>query len=228
MALSLCIEAAAADWLAASSLPWQQLVTFGPAGFECYARLRFLADPAFNGQAEADVERGAGPSDGDLLRRALTLLAGHTLTPQECYFCLWDGFGDLFGGGTDLADDDLLTPTGPPLPDARPGLAPHPTPAMQVVAPTVVVPHRAYWLFRGPLTEAGDWGAASPWPDCDAAQMPAPAFAWPADRAWCVANDVDPHWAGIGAGRRAIEALIADPQLDVVLADPAGPQPAYA
>jgi hypothetical protein len=50
--------------------------------------------------------------------------------------------------------------------------------------------------------------------------MPDPAFIWPADRAWCVANAVDPHWAGIGADVSAIDELLADPRLDVVRANP--------
>ena len=59
------------------------------------------------------------------------------------------------------------------------------------------------------------------------ARVPAPAFVWPADHAWCVASDVDPHGAGIGAGRPAIAALTAAPDLDVVPARPDGPQPTY-
>jgi hypothetical protein len=57
--------------------------------------------------------------------------------------------------------------------------------------------------------------------------MPSPAFIWPADHAWCVADDVDPHWAGIGAGTAAVDALVSDPRLDVVRADPAREQPFY-
>ena len=54
-----------------------------------------------------------------------------------------------------------------------------------------------------------------------------PAFVWPADQSWCIANDVDPHWAGIGADTSAIEDLVADPRLDVVVADPEEVQPYY-
>ena len=60
------------------------------------------------------------------------------------------------------------------------------------------------------------------WPD-----LPDPAFVWPADHAWCLANDVDPHWAGIGADASAIDDLVADPRLDVVPADPRLRQPSY-
>jgi len=57
--------------------------------------------------------------------------------------------------------------------------------------------------------------------------MPNPAFIWPADRSWCVADDVDPHWAGIGADRSAIDQLLADPRLDIVRADPREDPPHY-
>jgi hypothetical protein len=40
----------------ASERPWQQLVGFGPEGFPAYARLRFLPDPAYEGQSENDVD----------------------------------------------------------------------------------------------------------------------------------------------------------------------------
>ena len=60
-----------------------------------------------------------------------------------------------------------------------------------------------------------------------ALDMPDPAFIWPADHAWCIANDVDPHWIGIGADTPAIDQLVAHPLLDVVPADPRQEQPYY-
>ncbi|HEY9473477.1 MAG TPA: hypothetical protein VIS06_06435 [Mycobacteriales bacterium] len=84
--------------------------------------------------------------------------------------------------------------------------------------PKVVVPNRAYFLFRGKVSDFGDWGAAEMWPGQPRLHMPDPAFIWPA--AWCVAKDVDPHWAGIGADVAAIDQLLADARLDMVPADP--------
>jgi hypothetical protein len=89
----------------------------------------------------------------------------------------------------------------------------------------VVVPNWAYFLLRGSISDFGDWGAADMWSGEPRHDMPDPAFTWPADHAWCVANDVDPHWAGIGAASSAIDQLLADPLLDVVPADPP-PRPA--
>lgn len=90
-----------------------------------------------------------------------------------------------------------------------------------------MVPHRAYWLFRGPLADVGAWDSARGWSSQFRLDHAEPAFVWPADRAWCVANDVDPHWVGVGGGRVLIFQLTSDPQFDVVLADPAKDHPSY-
>jgi hypothetical protein len=39
--------------------------------------------------------------------------------------------------------------------------------------------------------------------------------------------DVDPHFAGIGGSRAAIDELLADQRVDVVEADPRAEQPSY-
>lgn len=83
------------------------------------------------------------------------------------------------------------------------------------------VPNRSFFLFDGSLADVEEW-ASGP-----AVTTYRPAFVWPVDHAWCVAFDVDPHWAGIGASVAALADLRADPRLDVVLADPHAEQPAY-
>jgi hypothetical protein len=230
MPLSLCSDLSPAGWIVASSLPWKRLVTFGPAGFEAYARLRFLPDPAYEGQSENDVEVDDDVPDADRLRMLLEVLAAHTTNRDDCFCCLWDGYGELYGRGETAVTDNgsVMIRTDEPPADAQPSLAPAsmlPSPAVDV--PKVVVQNRAYYLFHGSLAEAGDWGAASPWPSLAGLDMPEPAFIWPADHAWWIANDVDPHWAGIGADKHVVAELIADPRLDVVTADPHDEPPAY-
>lgn len=56
MALTPCSDLSPAGWITSSMLPWQQLVTFGPAGFPDHARLRFIPDPAYPGQSENDID----------------------------------------------------------------------------------------------------------------------------------------------------------------------------
>jgi hypothetical protein len=220
VALTACSDLSPADWIMSSELPWHRLVSFGPSGFGAYARLRFLPDPAVDGQSENDAETDR--NDNERLRMLFEVLARHTSTPDDCHFCLWDGYGLIYGGAavTVLVASDDGDP--PPVPAVAPAFPPH-----VLDGPKVVVPARAYFLFRGPLREAGDWGAAEMWPGQPRWDMPGPAFAWPADHAWCVASDVDPHWAGIGADTPVIDQLVADPRLDVVPADPSQEQPAY-
>jgi hypothetical protein len=130
-------------------------------------------------------------------------------------------------------DKAPTTPTEPMLTSAPPPGA-MPTrrdrsndPPSAPLAPKVVVPNRAYFLFHGSVSDLGDWGTAEKGPGGSVIGMPDPSFIWPADHAWCVANDVDPHWAGIGANTAAIDQLVADPRLDVVPADPNENQPSY-
>lgn len=227
MSLTPCSELSAASWLTDSDSAWQQLIGFGPPGFLAYARLRFLPDPAYVGQSENDIDIDIdddddAPSETAQLRAVLETLARHTCTPDECYFCLWDGWGSGIYGGDGARIVDWQTRTVRPGPWIAPAFPPS-----VLSGPKVVVPDRAYFLFRGAVSEFGDWGAAEVWPGQPRPDMPNPAFIWPADHAWCVADDVDPHWAGIGADIRAIDHLLADPRLDVVRADPRVNQPCY-
>lgn len=224
MALTPCSDLSAAAWIMAGDRPWQQLISLGPSGFPAYARLRFLPDPAYEGQSENDaVGRGEAPSSETAqLRAVLEMLTRHTRTPDDCYFCLWDGWGSDIDGddGVQMLDRrDGTVRRGPKITPAFPPSVLH--------GPKVVVPHRAYFLFRGGGADCGDWGAADLWPGRPRLHIPDPAFIWPADHAWCIANDVDPHWAGIGATVAAVDQLRADPRLDIVPADPHEDQPAY-
>lgn len=193
MTLMPCPEPSAAEWITASELPWQQLVRFGPADFQAYARLRFIPDPTSEGESENDAPIPDGRlSETEQLQLVLTVLRIHSRTPQDLYFCFWEGVWDS-----------------------------------AVTGSKVDVPNRSYLLFRGHATELGEWGTSASETQGRRPESPDPAFIWPADHAWCVANDIDPHWAGIGASNEAIGQLMADPRLDIVLTDPTLDQPYY-
>jgi hypothetical protein len=229
--LSFCWDLSAADWIAHSDLRWSQLVVFGPAGFDAYGRLRFLPDPARPGQSENDAPAESWRTDQ--LPRIFEVLATHTATPEDCYFCVWEGFGvdvahvpSAFDDAVYIDDETDAALLG--RPDAQPGLAPEPAGwSSRTQLPKVVVPNRAYWLFRGPLAEVGTWDTAQGWPSECRLEEAEPAFVWPGDHAWCVAKDVDPHWAGIGGHLALITQLTTDPRLDVIPADPTKDQPFY-
>ncbi len=158
----------------------------GPSGYSRYARLRFIPDPSFPGQRTRDVDFEQHElSEKDEVGVVLEILSRYTTTPDECYFCMWDGWGTI-------------------TVDA---------------SPNFLIPNRDYWLFRGALADYADWNSSDPtrwrYGDC-----PDPAFIWPADRAWCIANDVDPHFASIGADHpEAVDLVVVDRRIDAVLDD---------
>lgn len=130
MRLRYCPDKTAANWLVRSGTPAEQLIAFGPSGFEAYVRLRFIPDPTGPNQDEADaVHAEARPSDIEQTRRVLRLLGAFTSTPQECYFCLWEGYSDA-----------ALPP------EVKRG-------------PLVELPHRRYALLRGSLDDIESWEA---------------------------------------------------------------------
>ena len=164
MTLTFCRELSAADWIVHSELPWHQLVGFGPAGFDAYARLRFLPDPARPGQSENDVE-----ADGrtDQLLSLFAVLATPTPQPPKT---VTSASGTASPTRTSTSTtmpctSTMRTPAPLEPPGVQPGLAPQPagSPSMPHV-PKVVVPNRAYWLFRGPLAEVCRWDTAQGWP----------------------------------------------------------------
>ena len=228
MTLRLSSDLSSAQWIVQSDVPWLRLVTFGPAGFEAAARLRFLPDPAFQGQSENDVQPDDDRSDVERIQLLLELLGAKSRTPNDCYFCLWDGYGELYAPSPiSAARRHADRASNLEEPSARPGLAPVSFAAPPVLAaPKLVLPYRAYYLFRGALAESGEWGSRVQGRS-GAVFVPPPAFVWPADHAWCIANDVDPHWAGISASQAIIDELVAAPSLDVVPTDPDGVQPSY-
>ncbi|WP_432509151.1 hypothetical protein [Kineococcus auxinigenes] len=252
--MSPCPDAAPAAWLRNDPQPWNRLVSLGPVGLPAYARLRFLPDPTHPGQSENDAgDPLVQASETEQLRRVVDVLTAFTTTPQECFFLLWDGWGVHPAGSGHPPRDDRGTwprlPGGPDTDSGRyrlddgapllqeppagsaPGLHPRSArpgplqPPADLHPAPVHLPNRDYHLFRGGTGDFGDWGPALPLRP--SSHAPDPAFAWPADHAWCLVRDVDPHYAGIGAAAEAVEALVHRSGLDVVLADPAREQPHY-
>jgi hypothetical protein len=88
--LKPCATSFPADWIVNSDLPWHHLVEVGPAGFDSYARLRFMPDPADEDDGGSD-----GPStDQAKVGKLCALLRPATQTPDDCYFALWTGWPD--------------------------------------------------------------------------------------------------------------------------------------
>ena len=189
-----CQQLAPADWLVHSKTPWPQL---RPMGHLASRRTRDFVSfpiPSSPGSGKATLRSAVDhPTDLESARRALLHLASFTDTADECYFCVWDGYG--------MSEADPAIGHGPLL----------------------TTPERRYALFTGPLDDITRWEQTF-------ASHPAvaPAFVWPADRRWCFTSDVDTHWAGIGAERAAVDALVTASDIDAVHADPARQPAPYA
>jgi hypothetical protein len=239
-----------ADWIAPRLAPWEDEHTITivvPAGFEAYARvlhpvetqdtgdrlvrwagvaawsaMPLRQDAQFHSIAlpltapgAAPPYRSQGPQEGSLYRPDAEVLAAiardWTATPQDCWFCVWDGFG-WDTAGTVVA----LTEAGqPPEIIEEPRRDPVPGPVRD--GPRVHLPHRDYFLYCGPAEAVatlasldGTWGQS-------------PNIWWPADRAWCVASEIDLQWTYVGGPRGLIDAVLADDRIEALPAAPDDP-----
>jgi hypothetical protein len=216
--LTGCSDLSAAGWITGSDLSWWQLVTLGPSGFAAYARLRFLPDPTYEGQSENDVSIGDdAPLESAQLGTVLEVLRRHTRTPDDCYFCVWDGWGPgidsvHIGDGTPLIySDDVDAPPGFKPTPAQPGFAPA-SPSSGLDLLKVVVPNRAYFLFREPSISA-------------TCPTPAGRRSSGRNRAWCIAHDV--ARTGPGSALTPRPSTSSCPTNASTGARPTGSQPFY-
>ena len=211
MALRFEPDTRHAAWVTGSDLDWVQLTCFGPGGFDATIRL-FHGDP--EGRPDDDLESCEGDLSGPQLQALVAVLREHTSTPDDCFFALWDGFGDLHGSPS----TSVLVTEGP-----RPLVPPAFGPEV-MAGPRVRVPGRAYLLFRGALHDAGAWGAADRVPG-QPRTINSPNLFWPADHAWFVATEIDQPWTAV-SGTSALSSALLSSGLDVEPIDPS-PRPPY-
>lgn len=159
-------------------------------------------------KVRASLWPGDNPSRGHLAPAVLgplcDLLARHTTTPRDCFFCLWEGWG---GSG------DSWLPVA--------AHSPHYPSHMQTPAESgrarVHHPGRDYLLLAGPLDAALQIGAR-PRPGWFYPQSP--NLLWPADRAWCVATEIDFDSTLVGGTVELVRAILRAPVLDSWLVAP--------
>ena len=121
-------------------------------------------------------------------------LSRFTGTPKQCYFGVWEGYGQYSGGTTMLTSDGSGTPL--------------PTPRDIRRAQRIRGCDRTYLLYTGELQDIIAFYAnflSDP-----------PNIWWPADRAWFVATDIDLDSTYIGASQECIDALLRHPALQAV------------
>ena len=160
---------------------------------------------------------GSNPERGNLVPEVLgplsDLLAGHTATPEHCWFCLWEGWGWIHDSVSRSASRAAAT-RGPTTFTAEGAAIDEPIPAFsaaELSRPRVHLPHRDYLLLAGPLPAAlqiGHWITA----DCFFPQSP--NLFWPEDRAWCVASEIDFDSTLLGGTTELIDAILQAPTFD--------------
>jgi hypothetical protein len=125
------------------------------------------------------------------------LLAGHTATPERCFFCLWDGWAWI-----GRASYTLLRSDEPVQPRFS---------AEELSRPRVRHPQRDYLLLEGPLTAAIELGDD---PGTSMFDPQSPNLFWPEDRAWCVASEIDFDSTLVGGTTELVDAILNDRTFD--------------
>jgi hypothetical protein len=230
-----------ADWIAHRLTGFAKIVTsIVPAGFEAYARVLHPVEvphrgngklvrwgqvatwsgiPLHSGTQFHSIAlpptppegeppwRGQGPREGSLYAadadRVAVLLREETTTPEQCWFCVWDGYG--------WANRIRFTSNGKPgerLPD--------PIPASVRDGRRVRLPHRGYFLYRGPVE-----AATALLHIADSEQTP--NLWWPQDHAWCVAIELDLPWTYVGGSVQMIGRVLGDDRIEATAAAPDDP-----
>jgi hypothetical protein len=211
MTLRPLAAVSAADWFLDDDASPVLRANLGPSGFESYVRV--LHSPM-----GPDDDRYEGHLEEHLLHGLCDVLARHTATPDDCFFGLWDGFGELYGGESALF---LTAFTGPARWPGRFFTKEKPRPPVPPAFPTSVLegPKVSYFhdylLFGGPVSSAGEWGATS-YGHGVPRDINSPNLMWPADRAWFVTTNIENTWTAVGGTKELTDALLRDDRLEVV------------
>jgi hypothetical protein len=133
------------------------------------------------------------PAMGTMPWRQLTALVDtlslYTLTPERCWFAIWEGFGDLPYLGS-------LRPVRLKLPHRDMILLSGPLAALPEVSCSEA------WYRIAPAHRSVYYRSPSLW--------------WPEDHSWCVGTDVDRNSSFIGASAECVEALSDDHRLEIM------------
>jgi hypothetical protein len=185
---------------------WHEVAAWSGMPLRPNAQFHSIAMPPLTPKAQPPWD-GQGPGNGSLYSVDAEVLAAllrqRTTTPDDCWFCVWDGYG--------WESRQQTSPTGGP-----PRILPDPIPSGVRNGPRVRLPHRDYLLFRGPVESVGALTALD---------LPGqtPNLWWPQDHSWCVASEIDLPWTYVGGKAEVVAELVNDGRLEAVPADASDP-----
>ena len=207
-----------AAWLAGNLLPWgkqwgTRVCSVAPLGFEAYVR---ILHPAF----------GPPPDRTQLPWREIGERLHHSVHAETQWETL-EELAAIAGGRPPWHEDPAI---GRCPPEVRTTLGEHlsrhtQTPAeiyyamwigfadvQSVVrqAPQFTLPGREYALLNGPIT------AFPSVIESKSAHIAGPSLSWPADRAWCVATEIDFRWTYVAGTEAFVSAMQVDQRLEVL------------
>lgn len=226
----LQFDVAPADWIADRVLPWgsgpgTRVCAVVPTGYQTYVRIFHHATEQVGTEWIAlrwsEVARRTGrkmhaavqfqrfgwpqePRDGGLDRpeaaALVTVLRDHTSTPDSCWLAIWNGYGFLSGAVATVVAQKRgyrgRLQRNRPAEESDLGLPPG-----LGEAPTVSLPGRRYFLYRGAIDVVLRFEFFAGLPQT-------PNLWWPEDRAWFVASEIDFDSTVVGCTRSCAEALL--------------------
>lgn len=132
------------------------------------------------------------PEDAEAL---VAVLADYTTSPDDCWFCLWDGYG--------WESESQSAPGASALVGAVADVVP-----LKIwIGPKAVLAGRHYFLYRGAIRNSL---ALFPYGE------QTPNLWWPSDRSWCVASDIDLESTYIGGSPALVDRLLSSPPIEAV------------
>jgi hypothetical protein len=181
---------------------WREVADWSGLPLRPDSQFHSIALPPIRPAADAPW-RSQGPSSGSLFpadAEALAeILRTWTTTPDNCWFCLWEGYG---------WDNIVLATRGEPSP-----VLPDPIPETARQGPRVHLPARDYLFYSGPVE-----AVLATVPLANSEQTP--NLWWPADRTWCVASEIDLAWTYVGGPADMIERVLASEDIEALPAEP--------
>ena len=226
----LQLDISPADWIANRLLPWgrdlgTRVCAIVPAGYEAYVRVFHHAEEYVGSvairrlwhelaqrsgrhmHAAVQFDRFAWPNpprEGSLDREEATalvsVLRAHTTTPDKCWLAIWHGFSQLTGAIEEKfararGSEAWFTRGHGARSDFKP-------PADLADAPTVSLPNREYFLYRGPIDVVPRFEHLT-------GHLQTPNMWWPEDRAWFVATEIDFNSTLVACTRACAMALLS-------------------